>query len=153
MNKMGKFDRDQYKIATGNVIKKHRKKHNISQDQLAYFIGVNKSTISRYENGSMDIPASNLPLICKECSFSPSEYAIAWMKVSSDNVPKEKKAAYTAAVGMIEEIIEQIDNLINTDYQFEDKLLLSERPNIEKANQRLANYLKYYVNDSFSFSL
>lgn len=139
-------DMEIYKKATGAVIRKHRKKHNISQEQLAYSIGVNKSTISRYENGSMDIPASVLPIISKECSFSPSEYALAWMKVKSENIPNDKKEAYIAAVDMIEEISQQIDNLINYDYVSDDYIILNDElsENKKPSDNRWHNYLKYF---------
>lgn len=146
MSTKNRLDIDIYKKATGDVIRKHRRKHNISQEQLAYSIGVNKSTISRYENGSMDIPASILPIISRECNFSPSEYALAWMRAESENVPVAKQEAYIAAVDMIEEIVGQIDNLMNFDYVSDDYTFINVKLSANKkpSNNRWLNYLKYF---------
>lgn len=58
----------------GSVIKKNRKFHNIRQMALAEELGVTAATISRYESGEIDIPASSLEPISKKCKFNPKEY-------------------------------------------------------------------------------
>lgn len=62
----------------GSVIRTKRKRAGISEKELAKELNVTKSTISRYENGEMEIPASVLPLICEICSFSMHDYAKAF---------------------------------------------------------------------------
>lgn len=58
----------------GNVIKRKRSKKNISQGTLATTIGIATSTMSRYETGTVEIPASILPIICDICGFKFAEY-------------------------------------------------------------------------------
>lgn len=40
-----------------NRIKELREQHNLTQTQLGQILNVNKSTISKYENGSLDLVA------------------------------------------------------------------------------------------------
>ena len=58
----------------GNVIKYNRLKRGFTQKQLADFIHVEVSTISRYEKGLMEIPASLLMCISEFLGFSPVEF-------------------------------------------------------------------------------
>lgn len=58
----------------GNVIKRNRLKKGITQKQLANYLGVKVSTISRYEKGLMEIPSSVLFCICEYLEFSPNEF-------------------------------------------------------------------------------
>ena len=64
----------EYNIAFGKVIQRKRKKAGITQAQLGENLGVTKSTVSRYEAGSIDIPASMLPMSCEVCDFKMEEY-------------------------------------------------------------------------------
>uniref|UniRef100_UPI004057C6EB helix-turn-helix domain-containing protein n=1 Tax=Acetatifactor sp. TaxID=1872090 RepID=UPI004057C6EB len=61
-------------VSIGSVIKKKREKKNISQQELGEYLNVSKSTISRYESGSFDMPATTLPLISSYCDFPLSDY-------------------------------------------------------------------------------
>lgn len=54
----------------GKHISTYRKQHNDSQELLAKSLGVTKSTISRYEKGVIEIPASILPLIARRYSVT-----------------------------------------------------------------------------------
>ena len=65
-----KLYREQY----GNVIRKKRKRRNMTQKELAEEIGVTDATISRYEKGELEMPASLLPLVSEVCSFRFSDY-------------------------------------------------------------------------------
>lgn len=65
-----KLYREQY----GNVIRKKRKRRNMTQKELAGEIGVTDATISRYEKGELEMPASLLPLISDVCSFRFADY-------------------------------------------------------------------------------
>jgi len=48
----------------GQIIKENRKKHNITQTQLAEKVGVKALSILKYEKGERDIPFSLLIKIC-----------------------------------------------------------------------------------------
>ena len=58
----------------GKLIKSKRRVKNISQDELAKQIEVSRATVSRYESGAVDIPASLLPVISELCGFKFREY-------------------------------------------------------------------------------
>lgn len=58
----------------GTIIETKRKKAGLSQTELAKQIGVTKSTISKYEHGKIDMPASVLPAISESCNFKLSDY-------------------------------------------------------------------------------
>ena len=58
----------------GSIISRKRKKINVSQAELGAAIGVTKSTVSRYEKGTIDIPISKLPEISNYCKFPMRDY-------------------------------------------------------------------------------
>lgn len=58
----------------GNIIKRNRERKNISQEELAEYIHVNRTTISRFETGESDMKISYMPLISLYCEFPMSEY-------------------------------------------------------------------------------
>lgn len=57
-----------------SVIKRGRKRINKRQEQLAEELGLNVSTISRYESGKTVIPAPYLEEISRLCRFNPVNY-------------------------------------------------------------------------------
>ncbi len=61
-------------VSIGNVIKRKRVKKNISQKELGAFLGLDKSIISRYEQGKVDMPVSNLLFISTYCEFPLTDY-------------------------------------------------------------------------------
>lgn len=75
---MDEFDkariRKEFLIEIGYTIRKNRIKNRISQEDLSVYLGVDRSSISKYENGKMDMPVSNLPLISHYCKFSMAEF-------------------------------------------------------------------------------
>ncbi len=74
MEKQVDKKRELYRERYGAVIRSKRRKQNISQRELADELGVTGATVSRYENGTQEIPASFLPLISDMCKFKFSEY-------------------------------------------------------------------------------
>lgn len=116
-NNKTKFENERNLIRknTGDIIRKNRIKHNISQESLANTLGVTKSSISRYEAGLMEIPASLLPIICKECMFSPLEYASIWMNMKLDEIPLENKELYVETLNLLEYIINESMILTTAD--------------------------------------
>ena len=63
-----------YREQYGNVIRKKRRRRNMTQKELAEEIGVTDATISRYEKGELEMPASLLPLISDVCNFRFADY-------------------------------------------------------------------------------
>ncbi len=66
--------RSEFLIDIGKTVKKRRARKNISQAELAEYLEVERSTISRYETGVTDMPVSNLPLISAYCKFPISDF-------------------------------------------------------------------------------
>lgn len=66
--------REKFRRDIGNTICKKRMQKNISQKELGDFLSMNRTSISRYENGEQEISASLLPLISIYCDFSMKEY-------------------------------------------------------------------------------
>ena len=58
----------------GKVIRYNRLKKGITQKELAIFLDVKESTISRYEKGILEIPSSVLFCICDYLEFSLNEF-------------------------------------------------------------------------------
>ena len=57
----------------GNNMKSIRKKHNHSQKNISELLKVNQSCVSKYENGSIQIPIDNLYTFCKKYNVSINE--------------------------------------------------------------------------------
>ncbi|MCH8657702.1 helix-turn-helix domain-containing protein [Staphylococcus lugdunensis] len=55
----------------GKLIKQLRKKNNVNLTDFATKIGVNKSTLSRYENGSRKIPMEDIAEIANALNVTP----------------------------------------------------------------------------------
>ena len=55
------ISKDEFKKIIGDTLRKARKKKNISQKDAAEKIGVSRSVLTRYENGTIDIPGSSIP--------------------------------------------------------------------------------------------
>lgn len=99
----------EYNTAFGEVIQRKRKRIGMTQEQLGNFLGVNKSTISRYENGSIDIPAAALPMSCEVCDFKMTEY----VDVANDIVTERRLKQICAARQMeIDEADRRLDESV-----------------------------------------
>ncbi|MBO5145322.1 MAG: helix-turn-helix transcriptional regulator [Lachnospiraceae bacterium] len=73
---------------TGERIKKRRKQIGMSADTLAEYLGVDRSTIYRYEKGDIEkIPAQQLPYIANALKTS-QHYLMGWVddaEISNSN--------------------------------------------------------------------
>ena len=67
--------RKEYLAVYGEVIKTKRIRKGFEQKELGESIGVSDTTISRYENGKIEIPASVLPVICRTCDFRMKDFS------------------------------------------------------------------------------
>ncbi len=89
--------RENYRKRYGAVIRCKRKKQNISQKELADKLGVTGTTVSRYETGALEIPASSLPLISEICKFKFSEYMEAFdVYLMSERMAEIEAYGYTS---------------------------------------------------------
>lgn len=73
-------------VAIGKRLKETRKNLKISQEEVAHIIGVNKSSISRYEHGNTLILTICLYTYCQKYNIS-SDYIIG----KTNNIPLKKK--------------------------------------------------------------
>lgn len=62
--------RDELNIAIGKALKKARKAKKITQVQLAEMIGVERSVLTRYETGAIEISMKNFVKICDALSLN-----------------------------------------------------------------------------------
>ena len=58
----------------GNKVRQKREKKNISQKELADFLHIDRSVLSKYENGQTDMVVSKLPMISLYCDFPLKDY-------------------------------------------------------------------------------
>lgn len=66
--------RNKLNIAFGETIYNRRKRAGLSQTELGDMLQLTKSTISKYEKGEIEIPATVLPIVSRKCNFSMDEY-------------------------------------------------------------------------------
>lgn len=66
--------RDSFLKHIGKVISKNRNKKDMTQTELGYLVGVDRSVISDYEHAVPHKTISTLPLISYYCDFDLSEY-------------------------------------------------------------------------------
>lgn len=70
---------------TGDIIKKLRKKNNLTQEELGTKLGIKKSAIRKYEKGEVEnIKKSNIIKLAKIFNVTPS-YLMGWEDDSEDN--------------------------------------------------------------------
>lgn len=60
-----KYNGKIYLPTIGTFLKEKREHQNINQDIVANEIEITRSTISKYENGELDIPVSKIPEFCE----------------------------------------------------------------------------------------
>ncbi len=57
----------------GNRLKEKRRKKGLSQNDLAYCLDIDRTTLSKYETGNRDMQVSMLPLLSAYCDFPLNE--------------------------------------------------------------------------------
>ena len=62
-------------VEIGKVVKALRKENNISLTDFAKKLGINKSTLSRYENGTRKIPMEDIAAFANALNVTP-EYLL-----------------------------------------------------------------------------
>ena len=61
-------------IKLGNKVRQKREMKNISQKELSDFLHIDRSVLSKYENGQTDMTVSKLPMISLYCDFPLKDY-------------------------------------------------------------------------------
>ncbi len=82
---------ERFRKHIGKVIRQRRNKVNISREELAGAIGTDPSTLSRYENGKLDIKASTMAYISVLCNFPMYKYTEIYDKEPAAIVDDFKK--------------------------------------------------------------
>ncbi|MBR1810450.1 MAG: helix-turn-helix transcriptional regulator [Clostridia bacterium] len=57
-------------MAYNEKIKFVREARNITQQEMAKYLGIHQQSYSRYENGIVELPVSRLKQICKKLNIS-----------------------------------------------------------------------------------
>ena len=75
---MSEYDREEiekrFREHVGKTIRVYREKNNIPRAELADHLGVDSSTLSRYELGTTDIKASTMAVASVACNFPMRKY-------------------------------------------------------------------------------
>jgi transcriptional regulator with XRE-family HTH domain len=72
-------------MAVGDRIKELRRKHNLTQDELAMRMGTTKQTIHKYENNIVtNIPSDKIEQLAEIFGVTPS-YIMGWDENSNVN--------------------------------------------------------------------
>ncbi len=75
-------------MTTGEIIKKHRKKMGMSQEELGNRVGVNKAAVQKWESGAVqNIKRSTLKQLSELFNISPTEL-LAFGKEPSPAAPE-----------------------------------------------------------------
>ena len=122
------ISKDEFKKIIGDTLRKARKKKNISQKDAAEKNGVSRSVLTRYENGTIDIPGSSIPELIyyyqsrmaafdtaiQKYAESPNELKQALHKYAAP-LPKQGETKTDKAVKpqLTEEEQSAVDNLMS----------------------------------------
>jgi len=114
----------------GKLIRKERKRQGMSQQQLANLIpGIERSTISRYENGA-DVPDDTLNSIIdafKSPRLRLQVYGSAIPCLYLDNVDYHPVVVQQKAIEEMTEAIQELNNLMLINKQNNDDLTKKEK--------------------------
>lgn len=70
----------QVRLVAGDRIKQARMDQNMSQRELAAHIGVNQTTVTRYEQGVFPLPLETYLNICLVLELDPREAIDPWIR-------------------------------------------------------------------------
>ncbi len=88
----------------GQNIKQCRRRNEETLDELAYALNIEKSTLSKYENGELEIPSSTLPMIAGRYNASLSE-------LFGEELPTKNNLEIELFKDMIKKIMCKIDDI------------------------------------------
>ena len=119
--------KDDFLRKTGEFIAKKRKHCNLTQKEMGEYLEVAATTISRYENGNIEIPGSSLALISSICDFPMVEYLNAWVHLKLKDVFKnslelikngkqhKRQESYMERFYDVQQISESLSGYITTE--------------------------------------
>lgn len=120
------ISKDEFKKIIGDTLRKARKRKNISQEKAAEKIGVSRSVLARYENGTIDIPGSSIPELIYYYQSRMASLDIAVQEYSM-NSEKLKNELYKYAAPLSEpeemEIKKEEPQLTDEQKSAVDKLM------------------------------
>lgn len=117
----------------GRRLRKNRKSKNYSQKKLADELKMDHATISKYENGLIDIPVSVLIRVCEKCGFEPKS-CFGW---SGDGLDELQK--------LLEDCIKEPELRITEGSDNRVKIKLSD-----KSKDLLMSYIVFKTNPDIS---
>lgn len=95
-----------FKKHIGEVIRFRRRKAKLKQANLSTYLGISRTTVSKYETGRLDMPISQLPLISKYCGFKLWEYIVGYEGEKPNAVCKRMIRNASGAADVTPEIFE-----------------------------------------------
>lgn len=91
----------------GQQIRQIRKNKPMNLTAFAKQIGVNKSTLSRYENGSRKIPMEDIEIIARELNVTPERLIFA-EQARMDSIKNElTEKEWEQVISFAEDILKQ----------------------------------------------
>ena len=143
-----KYDGKKFLPTIGSYFKEMREKHNIAQETVSMETGIARSNIVRYEHGEVDMPISNVPVLCHlyKCSMAECGKRVDNEMSFYDTTESAVESAFKDAQAMsfsigtpmvpVEyevETEEQFDTLIKSVIHFrENELLRMQIPHKDK---------------------
>lgn len=80
-------------MTIGDRIREKRKVKRYTLEQLAEEVGVTKSTILKYENGSIAIPSDKIEKLAKSLNVSPA-YLMGWTEENKQEIQDDIITTY-----------------------------------------------------------
>lgn len=113
-------------MTIGERIREKRKNKNYTLEQLADEIGVTKSTVLKYENGSIAIPSDKIEKIAKVLNITPA-YLMGWAdekaednKIYDITLPDGKTFEFKEKDGKISMFMKEPNSSVWQEFQFDN---------------------------------
>ena len=128
-------------MSGNSSIKAMRKAHGLTQEQLAKLLGVSRSTVAKYELGSIDPPSKVLGQMAMifHCSLDDLVDVQEVMHFSSEN----EAAAFSSAVKTLQTAFLECDNKGQLCDDIFKQFLLDAFNELNRSGQRKAISLLY----------
>lgn len=69
---MTKYEAQAFRAAVGRNLREQRLAHGMTQDELAWQVGVSQGSMSHYEQGKIELPLSVLLEVCRALDVTPA---------------------------------------------------------------------------------
>lgn len=129
---------DVFLVKLGDKIKAKRQNRGLKQEALAAYLEIDKTSISKYESGSVDFPISKLPLISKYCDTPLRDYfdddiqSILTMTVKEMSMILAQKFAAKdkRAKARADKDVSEIELLVGHVYEKNGERYIKEKPQV-----------------------